>query len=618
MTHATDRPAYRPSGRFDPPGLARAVLLLAAVSAGIAAAYAGMIAVEMYFAALAVFVPVLVTASATRSAVKHAHCRNRLLAGALGAACGLAGYLGYFHLDQCRRWGVPWTAIERVPGYVAFRMETDRWEVIGKGAILHPAQPAPGVRPWRPLAGANWRTWNWGEFAFEALALAGVALATGVVSAAEPYSERRRRWCSRESLTLAPEAGPALRQALAEGTVAAWVEARPRKVGGHQPHCAVSVWYTPAEEREEPDLEVFVTIGEKKALALSPEESAAFVQLLPALRDVAGPSLRQLAAEAEQFDDPTSARVWPLPPPYAGQSQNPRNRLRGRWLRRGLTLLPGLMLPLLVGGTYLLGDLAVVRHVLPIWAAVVFAVGGGLSIVVFVRWWFNPHRLIPRVLEVRFDHGLIRQAIAGRPKPLVAADDARAVYAEMSPRRLWSGGKVQCGEYNQGLLLADADRRLLLFEGITTATGSRPPPCWSATSRRCARRARPRRPCGRWCCGSGWAAARGSSRSSRWPTSRGRTTGRRRRPCGGGSSGCAGGTSAARSRPRRATRGTRPSCEPPHTSPKRQRRDTSPKRQRRDNVPALALGARVRALVPDTRAAGSSRTALLIGAHGVS
>jgi hypothetical protein len=66
---------------------------------------------------------------------------------------------------------------------------------------------------------------------------------------------------------------------------------------------------------------------------------------------------------------------------------------------------------------------------------------------------------------IRFDHGLIRRAIAGRPKPLVAADDARAVFAEMSPRRLWAAGKARCGEYNQGLLLADADRRLLLFEG---------------------------------------------------------------------------------------------------------------------------------------------------------
>ena len=465
MSASADRPRYRPSGRVDLDRLPAALALLAATSAAVAAGYCAMIAGGVYFAAISIFFPVAAVAVAPRVAVRRGHCRSPVLAGVFGAVCGLAGYLGYFHLDQCLRWGVPWVAVERLPGYVAFRMETDDWQVVDRGAVLRPKPPAPGVRPVRALAKANWRTWNWGGFFFEALALAVVPLVTGVKTAAEPYSERRRRWCSRESLTLAPAAGSALRQALADGTVAAWVEAGPRKVGAHQEHCKVSVWYTPAADGEEPEVETFLGVGTGPPLRLAPEEAAALVPLLPAVRDIAGPSLAQLADEAERSGDPDSARVRPVPPPYAGRAQNPRNRLRGKCLRWGLTLLPlPLVLGALLGGGYFLAEVAP-RQQVSVEAVAVGMIAVGIACLVFIRWWFRPERQIPVVLSIRFDHGLIRRAVAERPNPLVAADDSRAVFAEMSPRRLWAQGTAKCGEYNQGLLLVDDGRGALLFEG---------------------------------------------------------------------------------------------------------------------------------------------------------
>jgi hypothetical protein len=115
-----------------------------------------------------------------------------------------------------------------------------------------------------------------------------------------------------------------------EGAVAAWVDSRPRKVAADQPHCKVSVWYTPARRGEEPDAAVFVSIAGKRAVRLYPEEAAALVQLLPALQDLAGPALIELARAAGSSAAPDSARVWPVPPPHAGQAQNPRNRVMGQ------------------------------------------------------------------------------------------------------------------------------------------------------------------------------------------------------------------------------------------------------------------------------------------------
>jgi hypothetical protein len=440
--------------------------VLAATIFAIAAVYCGMIFISFYFSAMSVFGLVLLVAGGAQAAVKRGHWRNSALAGVLGAGCGLAGYLGYFHADQCLRWGVPWTAVDRLPAYVAFRMETDQWQRMSKGAKLLPQPPAPGVRPQRPLAKANFRSWNWAGFAFEALALALVSLGTAVVSARTPYSERRQRWCSREQLTLEPKDVAALKKALAEGTVSRWVDCWPRKVGAHLPHGKVLAWYVPAEEGKEPDPDVYLTIGNARPMLLSPEGAAALVSLLPGLQDLAGPTLRQLAAEAEHANDPASARVWPVPPPYAGLAETPANRRWSRLLVQSLTLLPGPLVALLLpGGTWFVWEFAISNNLLPRWVLVAYVLGVGLSLIVLLRWWYQPGNEFPRRQGRRFKHRQLRRAVAARPEPLVAANDSRAVFCEMSPRRIWGTGRAEPGEYNNGLLLVDTEKRGILFEG---------------------------------------------------------------------------------------------------------------------------------------------------------
>ena len=466
MQPASDRPSYQPCGRCDAGRFPGALAVLAGTAAAIAAVYCGQIFSGLYISALSVFFPLPIVVGGAQAAVRRGHWRNPVVAGALTAVCGLTGYLGYFHADQCLRWGVPWTAVDRLPDYVAFRMETDSWQRMSKGAKLCPLEPAPGIQPQRPLAKARFWSWNWAGFAFEALVLTLVPLATSVTLARVPYSERRRRWCSREQLTLAPDDVASLRQALAEGGVDRWVDSGPHKVRADQPHGKVLVWYTPAEEGKEADPDVFVTVGTARPLRLLPEEAAALASLLPGLQDLAGPTQQQLAAEAEQLDDPSSARIWPIPAPYAGQVENPRNRLLARLVVWKSMLLPVPVVALLLpGGTWLLWTFVVGNNLLPTWVLVAYVLVVGFSCVAWLHWWYRPGQMVPLKHGIRFNHRLLRRAIAERPQSLVAADDPQAVFCEMLPRRIWGSGHADFGEYDTGLLRVDAQKRGIIFEG---------------------------------------------------------------------------------------------------------------------------------------------------------
>src|SRR5262249_14870059 len=145
------------------------LIVLAAVSFGITTACQGMLVGGIYIPMMSVFLCLIPASGLVRKVVEYADCRNRFLAGMVGAACALVGYLGAFHLDQCMRWHVPWSAVDRVPEYVAFRMATDTWDASGRAVVVRPLQPAAGVRPAAPLANADFLSWHWALFFLEAL-----------------------------------------------------------------------------------------------------------------------------------------------------------------------------------------------------------------------------------------------------------------------------------------------------------------------------------------------------------------------------------------------------------------------------------------------------------------
>src|SRR5262245_55374159 len=107
MTLSAPRARYIPSGRFDPARMAVVLIWLIGASAAISGLYMLMLLNGWYFSAVSIMFPLLIATGFVAAAVRYGHCRSRLLAGLLGAACGLGGYLTYFHLDQCIRWQAP-------------------------------------------------------------------------------------------------------------------------------------------------------------------------------------------------------------------------------------------------------------------------------------------------------------------------------------------------------------------------------------------------------------------------------------------------------------------------------------------------------------------------------
>jgi hypothetical protein len=297
MPPAESRPRYRPSGRFDRTRLATAALLLLALSGAIAAGYTAQLSLSYHFMVLSAIFPVFALGWGVHRAVHSAHLRGPLLAAALGACCGLAAYLGYFHLDHCLRWRASPLAVGQLPAYIAFRMETDQWNWQGKGAWLVPLPPGPGIVPQRPLAAARIWSLNWGVFGIELLLLAGVAAGTAWSAASRPYSESRGIWLDQAQLSISPEDAEALEQALGERTIADWAAADPRLVQEHEQHTTVYLWYVPVGDGHEIDPDAYLAIGEGPRQLLEPDEIAALVPLFPGLQEIAA-SQDELAREA--------------------------------------------------------------------------------------------------------------------------------------------------------------------------------------------------------------------------------------------------------------------------------------------------------------------------------
>ena len=129
-----DRQRYAPSGRFDAGTLFVHGLLGVGLAALLACGLAWITGADGYAVGWLTFAQVVVYSSWVRWTAYEAKCRHPLLAALGAGALGLTLLIAHFQIDQCSRWGVGWERLDRLPGYVAFRMGTDGWWAPTRGS----------------------------------------------------------------------------------------------------------------------------------------------------------------------------------------------------------------------------------------------------------------------------------------------------------------------------------------------------------------------------------------------------------------------------------------------------------------------------------------------------
>lgn len=429
MNFAVSRQRYAPSGGCHFGKLALAIVPLLGLCCVLARVASGSLNGGLYICVLVAAGMGAALAAAVSMTVRLTHCRNRLIAAVLAMSCGAMSYLGYYHVDQCLRWQRPWTSIESLPHYISFRVATDRLKFHAKAVTVEPMPPMAGVVPLWPLAHRAWLSWLGVQFWLELAMTMTVPLAA-LAWAGRPYSEQRGCWHRHERLILKPEWIMSLHNALVEGRLQAWLDARPEKATEYEDHGKVYIWYVPHDGAGAIEEEIYLSINQGPKLLLAPCEAACLVALLPSLQNVTGAGLERLAAEAQDTDTFDSARVWQLPPHEAGRSQNAWSCWWRWWLLRGLIYLP---LPLAVaalpGGVHALGLVGA-----PEWLYPVYVVSMGLTVVIIIRLYMNAQHPVPLAVLQWLEHDLIRRAISQHTQRIVEPDDVDAIFAEMLPR----------------------------------------------------------------------------------------------------------------------------------------------------------------------------------------
>lgn len=452
------RTTYKPSGCVRQPQFLLFLAAAVTASALVAATYFVMLYAGFYVLLAGVIGPVTVLALVAYMGVHWSHCRNPGLAAAVGFAMGMVGFLGYFHVDQAVRHGVPLHRIDRIPTYILYRLETDSWQSVGKAQILQPMPavanklPAPRLVALPPL-------WNIVDVLLQMLLLASVPALVTYISASQPYSEATQQWCQQSSLDLARSSGDALAAAISDDSIVAWAESGPRKSFGDEPGTRVCLWYVPRRPTIEVDGTCFLSLNDGPLYRLSAAETAAFVGLLPGIQEIAGPIIERLVTEALVLDDKTSARIWPVSHSDAGQGRNLLSRLIHNIVIVGLACGP---LAALFIGALVLGSVGINRQVpwLQLVSAVLFGLGLLLLHYVFggePTWYVNRAN--------HLEAWLFRRAVARRLDAIVPADCMTAVYSHMKPRSCWEGAFSLPSKINPGLLELDHDDQIIRFEG---------------------------------------------------------------------------------------------------------------------------------------------------------
>ncbi len=466
MNSQLARPRYAPSGRWDLRRLPFALGLWCLASLAVSLSFLGMITSGIYPALASISMPCLALAGITGWTVRWTKIRSPRLAIALASLAAVGGYVGYWHLDQCVRWGAPWGAVDRLPGYIAFRLTTDQWVARHGHRVLAAQQPAAGGLPGAPIQADALLSTHTLNFFYELVAVVICGRATGWIYASLPFSERRGVWMRSERRTIGLSDFRSLYAAVTGDSTMPWENQPSGEPDGRDNPTQLVVWFAPSTGDDEMDSDVLVQFGGRGHCSHLPlAEAAELVRWFPGLQEMTGPAKDRLSREADHTDDPASARIERLPPQFAGKALTAANRFWAGLIAEGLpfgVLAAGMVL--MFGGVLAVGGLQMIGVIRTIDWVLVPILGGPLLIVIGLQYCGPKHGLAIRA-RTRFERAKLLAALAARPDRLVSPGDPRAVLVTVLPRQHWeSPGDARPGEFDQGWMRVDNERQQILFE----------------------------------------------------------------------------------------------------------------------------------------------------------
>jgi len=459
------RPVYVSSGRFVISDVLVGACCLSGVALLMASILAWLTANEFFAVGLTWFFPAVIVYWRVRRTVGSTKTRNRLVGFALGFFTGTVLVLGLYHIDQCSRWGVGWHRLDRLPGYITFRMETDIWVFPGRGAFINPAPAQAGIVPWHQPRVTLSRQWV--AFFGEVGLIMFIPGIIGLRRTRRPFSELLNDWFSGESLVLTPQSADGLRSALKTGALEEWVTIGIERTGSQEKCTEVTIWYCLRSAKSDAsESSVYVSLGEGPCLLLDPEEAALVSNIVPGLAEFAIPIESIYDDPAKSLSDPTVAQLIkiPGPGPHVGQTKKPYVIWTGRIKMIGMFyLVPfGIIaaLTLFAGYSEQLG--------VPRWAVIVVVGAAVIAFLVMLGWWTNDVGGNPTWRMIcRHYRGVMTAEIALRTDAILSLSDRRLIHADIIPRRNWSDLFNMRDGNDGGFLLLDVDRQLLLYEGDT-------------------------------------------------------------------------------------------------------------------------------------------------------
>jgi hypothetical protein len=457
------RPVYASSGKFIPSKVLKGAFILFGLGLLGAWFLAWSTAGEYYGIGIILFLPAALIYWSVLRIVAVTKTRNRLVGFTLGSFAGTIVLMGSYHIDQCSRWGVGWERIDRLPGYIAFRTESDRLVKDRSVMLFIPLPKQDGIVPWHPLRAS----WNWRCIGFlvEVFFLIFVPGMIGLLRAKRPFSELLDEWFSKESFMLTRKSASALRSAMSSGTLHQWLATGVERTGNQQEHTVVTFWYCPRRALTAlSESSAYVGFSSSPLYLLKPEEAETLSQLVPGLGEVAIPTEATYDDHSTPPADPTVARLIKVSGPHVGHTAKPGVKWWGRLKLFGMlfSLILAAALPIFVFCMF--GEISRALGI-PLWGLVTSLVIALVAFGSYAMWLLNPANNPMGRMLVQHYRDVVANEVTLRPDALFSPNRPELVYVEIIQRRLWENLSEVKNEFEAGFLMIDIDQQQLLFEG---------------------------------------------------------------------------------------------------------------------------------------------------------